>query len=288
MIEHNTIELGDMRLHYVEAAGPGPALLFIHGATGSHTTFLPFMPALAQHAHIYALDLRGHGLSGRTPGTYRLADYGQDIVSFLRTVVGKPAILAGHSLGGYVALWVSAEEPDLVERIFLEDPPIYLVELSRFQETMFYYFFAVLRKDLPAHRARGGTIEEMAGYVGRMPFNEDLAMLDMAGPAWVQERAEQLHLLDPEILDPALNGDLLGPYEPDSLLSKVRCPVQLLSAQYELGGAMSSQDVARTVAHLTHCEHTAFAGVGHGIHEERPTEYLQVLKQFITQNGGNP
>jgi len=235
MIEHKTSETGGLRLHYAEATGAGPALLLLHGATGSHTTFLPFMPALAQHAHVYALDLRGHGLSRRTPGAYRLADFGQDVAAFLRTVVGRPAILAGHSLGGYVALWVAAEVPDLVERLFLEDPPIYLTELSRLRETMFHQFFATLWADLPAHHVRGGTVEDMVGYVGRFPFSEDQTMLDVAGPVWVEERAEQLHQLDPEVLEPALAGDLLGTYEPDELLAQVRCAVHLLAAQFEYG-----------------------------------------------------
>lgn len=288
MIEHKTSETGGLPLHYAEVAGPGPALLLLHGATNSHSTFLPFMPALAQYAHVYALDLRGHGLSGRTPGAYRLADFGQDVATFLCKEVGRPAILADHSLGGYVALWVAAEEPDLMERLFLEDPPIYLTELSRLQGTMFYYFFASLRADLPAHHARGGTVEDMVGYVGRFPFSEDQTMLDVAGPVWVQERAEQLHQLDPEVLDPALAGDLLGTYEPDELLTQVRCPVRLLTPQHELGGAMSAQDTERAAARLDQCEHTFFAGAGHGIHEEQPEAYAQALIQFIVQNGGTP
>ncbi len=200
-IKTGVAELDAVRLHYVEAAGAEPPLLLIHGATGSHTTYLPFLPTLAQHARVYAVDLRGHGLSGRTPGAYRLADYGRDVASFLRTVVVRPAILAGHSLGGYVALWVAAEEPDLIERVFLEDPPLYLTELSRLRETVFYQFFTMLRNDLPAHHARGGTIADLVGYVGQMPFDEQQTMLDVAGPAWVQERAEQLHHLDPDMLE---------------------------------------------------------------------------------------
>lgn len=287
-IKAGVAELDAVRLHYVEAAGAEPPLLLIHGATGSHTTYLPFLSILAQHARVYAMDLRGHGLSGRTPGAYRLADYGRDVASFLRTVVVRPAILAGHSLGGYVALWVAAEEPDLIERVFLEDPPLYLTALSRLRETMFYQFFTMLRNDLPAHHARGGTIADLVGYVGQMPFDERQTMLDVAGPAWVQERAEQLHHLDPDMLEPALAGDLLGPYVPDDLLAQVRCPVRLLAAQYECGGAMNAQDVARAVAHLAHCEHTVFAGVGHGIHEEQPEAYAQALIQFITAGNGGP
>lgn len=279
--QYHTIDLNEVQIHYAEAPGPGPALVILHGATGSHTTYLPLLPALAQHAHIYALDLRGHGLSGHTPGAYRLADYGRDVAAFLRTAVGKPAILAGHSLGGYVALWVAAENPDLVTRLFLEDPPLYLTDLARFHGTIFHAFFAALAAHLPVHHAQEGTVEDMAAYMGQMPANEEQTLLDVAGPEWVHMRGVDLHQLDPAMLQPALNGDLLGPYEPDTLLSQVRCPVRLLAAQYELGGAMSSQDVERALVHLAQCEHTVFPGVGHGIHEERPAEYVQALQQFM-------
>ena len=281
MIQPNFCDLGDIRLHYVEATGKGPALVILHGATGSHTTFLPLLPTLAQHAHVYVLDLRGHGLSDRAGTAYHLADYGQDVAAFLHTVVGKPAILAGHSLGGYVALWVAAEEPALVTRLFLEDPPLYLTDLDRFQETIFHAFFAALAANLPAHHAHGGTVEDLAAYVGQMPANEEQTMLDAAGAEWVQMRGVELHQLDPGLLKPALNGNLLGPYEPDTLLSQVRCPVRLLTAQYELGGAMSVQDTARAMAGLGQCEHTFFAGVGHGIHEEQPEAYLEALVDFV-------
>lgn len=283
MIRLYTTDLNGVPIHYAESAGPGPALLFIHGATGSHTTFLPFFPELARYAHVYAVDLRGHGQSGRTPDAYRLADYGRDIAAFLRQVAGRPAVLAGHSLGGYIALWVAAEEPDLVERLFLEDPPIYLTEPSRFQETMFYQFFTILHRDLPVHHARGGTLEDMVSYWGQMPFNEHQTMLDVGGPAWVRERAEQLHALDPSTLEPALAGKGLGDYSPDELLARVHCPTRLLAAQYEFGGAMTAEDVAQTTIHLADCEHTVFTGVGHSIHEERPEAYVQKLTQFIAK-----
>lgn len=45
-----------------------------HSSTASPAldTFAPFIPTLAQQAHVYALDLRGHNLSGRTPGAYQV------------------------------------------------------------------------------------------------------------------------------------------------------------------------------------------------------------------------
>lgn len=59
-------------------------------------------------AHIYALDFRGHGNSGRTPGQYLLRDYVVDVKAFLEHQLMEPAIVFGASLGGWVAVMVTA------------------------------------------------------------------------------------------------------------------------------------------------------------------------------------
>lgn len=288
MIQHHTVELNEVQLHYAEAPGLGPALLFVHGSTGSHTSFLPYMPTLAQHAHIYALDLRGHNLSGRMPGAYQLPDYGRDVAAFLQTVIGKPAIVAGHSLGGLIAVWLAAHVADWVDSIFLEDPPLYMTQFPRFQETGFYHYFTHLSQYLPEHHARSGTLEDMVEYVSQSPINDKgQTLLDLAGPEAVRERAEQLHRLDPATLEPLVAGVLLGPHEPDDLLVQARCPVRLLAGQREAGGAMDAQDVARAVGKLARCEHTVFAGAGHMIHQEQADEYIGALIEFVSHSSSS-
>jgi pimeloyl-ACP methyl ester carboxylesterase len=68
----------------------------LHGITGSSTTFEPIMTALAHTAHMYALDLRGHGLSDRadSPNGYRVPDFARDVQAFLEQVVGEPKAYA--------------------------------------------------------------------------------------------------------------------------------------------------------------------------------------------------
>ena len=189
MSRSRTVDLDNVRIHYAEAGGAAPALVIVHGATGSHASFLPLLPALAQHAHVYAIDLRGHNLSGRTPGAYQIPDYGRDVAAFLRTVVGKPAVVAGHSLGGLVTAWLAASAPDLVKGILLEDPPFYITQSPRLETTPFYGFFLFLRDALRQHHAHGGTIEEMVAFVGQLPANDKQTMLEAAGAEMVQLRA---------------------------------------------------------------------------------------------------
>ncbi len=283
MSQSHTVDLDGVRIHYVEAGSAAPTLVIVHGMSGSHASFLPLLPALAQHAHVYAIDLRGHNLSGRTPGAYQVPDYGRDVAAFLRTVVGKPAVVAGHSLGGLVTTWLAASAPDLVQGILLEDPPFYITQPPRLQTTFFYGFFVFLRDALRQHHARGGTLEEMVAFVGQLPFNDKQTMLEAAGAEMVQLRAIELQQLDPEILSPAIDGVILGKHEPDDLLAKIRCPIHLLAADADLGGAMDAQDVQHFTTSALHCSYAVLKGTGHGIHEERPGDYLQAVQQFMVQ-----
>jgi predicted alpha/beta-fold hydrolase len=74
----------------------------------SHAEFLHLIPRLSQQFHVYLLDLRGHGRSAWTKRGYLIADYAHDLAVVLQHIVGRPAILLGHSLGG---AWRSGWRP---------------------------------------------------------------------------------------------------------------------------------------------------------------------------------
>jgi pimeloyl-ACP methyl ester carboxylesterase len=284
MFQTHTADLGETLIHYAETPGPGAPLVLIHGITGALDSFAPVIPPLAGQSHVYAFDLRGHNLSGRTPGAYQIADYGRDAAAFLQQVVGRPAVVAGHSLGGVIAIWLAAHAPEWVRGVFLEDPPLYIMQLPRLQETFFYGYFVFLRAALLEHHARGGTLDEMIAFVGQTPTNDKQTMLEAVGAEAVQRRAVELQRMDPTVLDPAIAGAMLGAYEPDDLLAQVRCPLQLLAAQAALGGAMTAADVQRFGDYAPHGTQ-AVIDAGHGIHEERPAEYVQAVQQFVAQVG---
>lgn len=284
MIKFHTFKTDqNVELHYGEAPGAGPALVILHGLTGSHAEFLHLVPELARQAHVYLLDLRGHGRSGWTTNGYQVPNYGRDVVAFLQQVVGRPAILLGHSLGGLVTIWLAANEPDLLQSAVLEDPPLYILEMPRFGETWFYSYFAGLRDYLKQYHANGADLEEMVAYVGQVSVDEDRTWLDVVGSEAVRERAIQLHQLDPATLEPTLAGRLLGSDEMDELLAQIRCPVHLIAAQTELGGALKLQNMQRAVAQMPHCTHAVIEGTGHDIHLDQPVAFMHQLKQFLSQ-----
>jgi 3-oxoadipate enol-lactonase len=87
-----------------ERRGGGTPLVLIHGYPLDHTIWDPVVPLLEKHFDLILPDLRGFGQSGIVQAPYMLADMAVDIAALLDFLKIKKAAIAGHSMGGYVAL----------------------------------------------------------------------------------------------------------------------------------------------------------------------------------------
>ncbi len=123
-IKESTFDTGVVILNYVEVASSGTSLVLLHGGSARWQSFESILSDLAAIWRIYAPDLRGHGKSGWVSGSYRLQDYTDDTIAFLRHHVHEPAYLFGHSLGGIVALMVAAQYPEGIRAVAVGDAPL--------------------------------------------------------------------------------------------------------------------------------------------------------------------
>ncbi|MBF6175807.1 alpha/beta fold hydrolase [Nocardia blacklockiae] len=113
-----------IRLHY-EEFGSGPPLVMIHGWTFSSRFFDRNVPALAEHARVITLDLRGHGDSDKPAHGYRIARLAKDLHDLLTALrLERPTVL-GWSLGCPV-IWSYLEmfgAYRLAGAVFVEQTP---------------------------------------------------------------------------------------------------------------------------------------------------------------------
>lgn len=99
------------------AGEPRPPLVLIHGAGGTLTHWPPRLRRLPGQT-VIAPDLPGHGQSaGR--GATRIADYGDWLTGFLDALEIERAALAGHSMGGAIALDVAHRYPARVSALIV-------------------------------------------------------------------------------------------------------------------------------------------------------------------------
>ncbi|MEK8225835.1 alpha/beta fold hydrolase [Oerskovia sp. M15] len=77
---------------------------------------------LARSRDVLAPDARGHGGSDLPDEPFTLAALADDAARVVREVLGRPAVVVGHSMGGLTAQELALRHPDLVLGLVLEDP----------------------------------------------------------------------------------------------------------------------------------------------------------------------
>jgi 2-hydroxy-6-oxonona-2,4-dienedioate hydrolase len=109
---------GGVRTRVLEA-GQGQPLIFLHGTGGHLEAYIRTIRAHADHFHVFAIDLVGHGFSGRLPGNYEIPAYIDHISEFMSAAGIRNAHLSGESLGGMIAAWMALRCPERVDRLVL-------------------------------------------------------------------------------------------------------------------------------------------------------------------------
>lgn len=121
-MEHAEITLHGHRVAYRVAGDPAlPVVLLVHGITSSSATWDPVIPALADHVHVIAPDLYGHGSSDKPRGDYSLGAFAMQLRDLIEHLGHEQVTIVGHSLGGGVAMQFSYQYPERCERLVLVD-----------------------------------------------------------------------------------------------------------------------------------------------------------------------
>lgn len=101
--------------------GRGHALLLVHGFPLSRRIWRPQIEALRSRYRIVAPDLRGHGETEAPEGVYPMAEMAADLRRLLDHLGVETAVVAGHSMGGYVAFAFYRALPERVRGLILVD-----------------------------------------------------------------------------------------------------------------------------------------------------------------------
>ena len=112
------VDGGDLR---VLLWGTGKRIaVAVHGITASGMSWQAVARHMPPDWTLAAPDLRGRGYSCDLPGPYGLDRHARDVATVLRHFGGRP-VLAGHSMGAYIALLTRDAHPELVRRLVLVD-----------------------------------------------------------------------------------------------------------------------------------------------------------------------
>src|SRR5207248_2465279 len=101
-------------------AGEGEDVVFLHGTSGHLEAFSRnVVPHVRAGFRCHAIDMLGHGYTGKPDYLYEIPRYVEHLVAYLDACGIGAAHLVGESLGGWVAGWLASEQPDRVRSLQL-------------------------------------------------------------------------------------------------------------------------------------------------------------------------
>lgn len=116
--EERRAEVRGASLRYL-VGGAGPPLLLVHGLAGAASNWVELAPLLARRHRVLIPELPGHGGSEQLAAVPSLDPFADRVLELARLEGMLPAALAGHSLGGTVALRAAARHPGEVTAVVL-------------------------------------------------------------------------------------------------------------------------------------------------------------------------
>ena len=128
--EDQYINIGSIRTRYWTLGDSGSFVILIHGFGGYIENWIDNITALARDHRVYALDIVGFGRTDKP----RIKNPIPYVTNFLHDFMAAQGIeraaLIGESMGGGLALWLTLQYPQLVEKLVLADSAGFGKEVS--------------------------------------------------------------------------------------------------------------------------------------------------------------
>lgn len=178
---------------YTDEGGGQQTILFIHGLASSGLCWQKNIERLKDNYRCVAIDLPGNGFSGRAEYPYGIQFFSEVIVEFITALHLHHLCLAGHSMGGQIAINVTAKWPKLIDKLLLIAPAGFetftALESSVYQATYhFFDFFSTeansLKKSIRSSfyhysSQADGMIDELLAILETYPIKEYRRMIEL-------------------------------------------------------------------------------------------------------------
>ena len=263
--EVQTAEAGGRKISYAGTGADGDVVLLIHGYGGDRNSWLFLQEPLAARYRVYALDLPGHGTSAKDVGDGSIGVLADAVVAVLDAVGAGQAHLVGHSLGGAVALAVTARDPGRIASLTLIAPAGFGSEINA----------GYLRGFADAQTRR-----ELKPVLGQLFADEDLVTRQVVDDVLAYKRLDGVD----EALHTLLGALLVGDAQRANSAASVAAIGESVPMTVVWGSAdriipaTQAESVDRAVRRL-------IDGAGHMPHMERPAEVQAAIEETIARAG---
>ncbi len=253
----------------VHSFGQGePAMLALHGFTGSGLDFAPLAHALGTAVH--CPDLPGHGGTRGCSGIEAAAD---DQVKLCRELGADSPVLLGYSMGGRTALTLSCRHRGFARALVLVGASAGLADPEEREARR------LADEQLAGQLEADGT----SAFIDRwqqLPLLQSQQRMD---PLQWQAFSARRRAADPAGLASSLRT--MGTGSMPSLwdrLSEVQIPTLLVTGEEDARYTEIAQEMA---TRMTAAQCSVVAGAGHSPHLERPAAVAELVQEFLASLG---
>ncbi len=266
-----TAMIDGVNLFYERTGARGEPLVLVHGSWTDHHNWDAVVPALSQTFRVLSYDRRGHGRSGRAPGQGLARQDMADLAELITQLDLAPAHIVGHSFGGSVVLRLAAEQPELFRSLIVHEP-LLLDLLADAPATSPLYKEIVRRiQEVAEDLERGDLAGAACRFVDTVAF----------GPgAWEHfpSPVQQSFIRNaPPFLDQVRDPDAFA----IDLTRLARFPHPMLLTQGDHSPPFLPPIMAKLRAAMPRAEARTLTGAGHTPQVSHPTEYVELITDFI-------
>jgi len=244
-------------------AARAPAILLVHGSVVSRKMWLPQLRGLADTYRVIAPDLPGHGLLADVPFTFSSAV--ETLADVIHRQANGRALVAGLSLGGYVAIELAHRCPELVAGLVLSGSS------RNFQGILAAYL-----------RLVSWLIQR--GWLRLRKEQAEQRVKRMFPPALADVAEQQLQAgVFPDVLAPAY-AEMAG-RDFAALLGTYPGPCLILNGEKD---ASSRRDELRFVSAARQGQARLIPGAAHACNLDQPEQYNLAVREFARSIGWAP
>lgn len=255
-----------------------PVIVFLHGFTGSVSTWDDVMAALNDRFRMIAVDLTGHGKTAIPDqvSRFQMAEQLADLDALFRALAITNFTLVGYSMGGRIALAYTQEYPERVKTLVLESASPGLKTAEERDMRM--------AADLQlANRIENDGIKAFVDFWENIPLFSSQKKLTSDKRENIRNERLQQQAIG---LARSLKGIGTGSqpsYWPH--LGEMALPILLLTGEMDEKFVVISREMKKQFPSATH---EIINDVGHAIHVEKPVLFATMVEEHIIKiQGGN-
>lgn len=264
----------DQKVNYIQK-GAGIPVLLIHGIAASLHDWDELIPELAAGGYAaYALDLLGHGKSGKPDvRTYQIDWLFEHFTGWIDSLhLTQPPVLCGHSLGGYLSLEYARRFPARTLGLILSNPYFHLGQLS-----------TLIRLSYRRPYLNGRIIERIPHWMFRVIIDGTSRAAGRTNGTThaLPEKVRRQMIIDYKRTAPGVYHLPNTAVDLTEYLPRINVPALILWGDRDL--TLAPQSFPRLVEAMPRATGKVISGAGHVPHQSNAVEYNRIVLEYLKQ-----